>query len=588
MDFSLIAEYFEKLEATQSRLEMTDLLVELFRKTPKEELDKVAYLCLGQFAPEYEGVVLGIGEKMMIKAIAIASHRLERDVMARFKALGDLGLAAEEMLGKGKGLSLSAFTGSAEKRLSVGDVFDGLRRIAETSGERSQDLKIKGLVSILTVAKPSEAKYIVRIALGTLRLGTGAMTLLDALACLYAKEKRNRPIIEYAYNICGDIGLIARELAFGGLDGVKRIKPTVGRPIKMMAAQRVKRLEEIPEKMKKYAVEEKYDGERMQIHKDGRMVRIFSRRLDDISHQYPDVIEMVRRGVKVERVIMEGEGVAVKGEKLLPFQFLMQRKRKYEIEKYTKMIPIRVFLFDVLVVGEENYMKKPYEERRKKLEELVEEGGGLTFARRIIPRNIEEVRDFFKRGLERGTEGIMAKAMGEGSIYRAGAREWLWIKWKKDYLEGLVDTFDLVLIGAFYGSGKRAGRYGTLLGAAYNKDKDVFESFCKIGTGFSDEILDQMPEKFGNIATKERPARVRSEIEPDVWFEPQVVMEVSGAEITESPLHTCGRDELGKGLSLRFPRFKRFREKKPEDATTTTEVIEMYDMNKRDKQLRAG
>jgi len=254
----------------------------------------------------------------------------------------------------------------------------------------------------------------------------------------------------------------------------------------------------------------------------------------------------------------------------------MQRKRKYDIDKYVKKIPVRLFLFDLLYVDDEDYMGKSYVDRRKKLEEIVTKSKELTFANRIITDDLKEVKKFFDDGLKRGTEGIMAKSLADDAIYRAGAREWMWIKWKKDYLEGLVDTFDLVLIGAIHGTGKRAGKYGTLLGATYNSSKDVFESFSKVGTGFTDEALDAMQEKFKDLASKEKPARVKSELIPDVWFKPKIVMEVSGAEITESPAHSCAKDELGKGLSLRFPRFKQYREKKAEDATSTEEVVQMY------------
>jgi len=576
MKFAIVAEYFRKLEGTQSRLEMTDLLVGLFQKSPKGEIDKVAYLCLGHFTAEYEDVVLGIGDKIMIQAIAMAAHRLPKDVSRKFKEVGDLGLAAEEMIGSGKGVSLASFTGDERGDVSVKELFGSLHKIAAASGSKSQDVKIKTLVGLLGKAKPLEARYIVRIALETMRLGTGPMTLLDALATLYAKEKKNRPAVERAYNISSDIGLIARELASKGLRGVEEIKPAVGRPIKMMAAQRVPKLEDIPEKMESFAVEEKYDGERMQIHKDGDGVKIFSRRLDEITYQYPDIVALVKRGVKAKRAILEGEAVSVKGEKLQPFQILMQRKRKYEIEKYVKKIPVRLFLFDLLFLEGEDYMAKSYPERRGKLEEITKASKDLTFARRIVSSDLKDIQGFFDESLKRGAEGIMAKSLAKDAVYRAGAREWLWIKWKKDYLEGMVDTFDLVLIGAIYGTGKRAGKYGTLLGATYNVEKDMFESFCKIGTGFTDEVLDGMLEKFKDLLSKDKPARVRSELKPDVWFQPKIVMEVSGAEITESPLHACGADEMGKGLSLRFPRFKQFREKKPEDATSTAEVLQMY------------
>lgn len=577
MRFSVVTDYFEKLEQTSSRLEMTDLLVELFQKTPADESGKVAYLCLGHLDAEYRDLVLGIGDKMMVRALAIASHRMPEEINKRFKKVGDFGLLAEEIIGAGKGFSLAAFSDVEKKPLELSEIFISFQKVASYSGSKSQDLKIKTIAGLLSRASPIEAKYIARLAVETMRLGTGAMTLLDALSVAYTKDKANRPVIESAYNISSDIGLVADELSEGGLERVRKIKPAVGRPIKMMAAQRVKELKDIAEKMDRFAVEEKYDGERMQIHKDGDSVRIFSRRLDEISYQYPDIIDMIVEGVSAKKAIFEGEAVAIREGHLMSFQTLMQRKRKYDIDIYIKKIPVRLFLFDLLLLDDEDYMQKHYETRRGRLEEIVRESENLTFARRIITGDLKKVEEFFEEGLSRGTEGIMAKSMSEGSIYRAGAREWLWIKWKKDYLEGLVDTFDLVLIGAIYGTGKRAGKYGTLLGATYNPEKDVFESFCKIGTGFTDENLDSMKKNFESLLSKEKPARVVSELEADVWFEPGIVMEVSGAEITESPLHSCAKDELGKGLSLRFPRFKRYRDKKAEDATSTGEVLSMYE-----------
>jgi len=585
MHFSTVAEAFEKLEATSSRLAMTDILVELFKKTPKAETGDVALLCVGQFVAAREQVVLGIGDKLAIKAIAMAGHRTEEEVKKRFKSTGDLGLTAEAFVGKERGHSLAAFgagSGSGSRGLTVKELFEGLLKIAKASGSRSQDIKLKSLAGMLVKAKPIEAKYVMRIALGTLRLGAGDKTVLDALAVLYTEDKKKRKEIEAAYNAHPDLRLVAQKLAEGGLKAVGSVGMKVGIPIQMMAAQRVKHLEQVPEKMEKFAVEEKYDGERVQIHKDGDEVNIFSRRLDNITKQYPDVVALVKKDVKAKQAIMEGEVVPVEGEHLLTFQTLMQRKRKYDIEQYVKKIPIRVFLFDVLMVDGESYMKKPYPERRKKLESIVKETKDFTFAKRIITSDLKKVQEFFEASLKHGGEGIMAKSLGEDSVYRAGAREWLWIKWKKDYLEGAVDTFDLVLVGAMMGSGKRAGVYGTLLGATYNSSTHEFETLCKVGTGFSDEVLEAMPKDFKSLIVKEKPkdVRVSSDMEKavDVWFKPKKVMEISGAELTTSPIHTAGRDALeGKGLSLRFPRFKQFRDdKSAKQATTTKEVLQMY------------
>ena len=585
MKFAKLADVLEKLEKTSSGNKTREILANLFKDSEAEEIANVCYLVLGLIDAEYKGVVIGIAEKMALKSISYAAEKEIKEVEKIFKKLGDLGLVAETLLSKKRKI-FPKFFPIKENELTPNNVIFGLRKIASYGGKGSQEAKIKTLASILGFAKPKEAKYIVRIALGRLRIGVGTMAVLDALSIAFFGSKKERPILENAYNLCNDIGLIAK-LAYKGIEAVKRIKIKVGRPIKMMLAQRIKKLSELKEHMKgKIAAEEKYDGERMQIHKmrNGEVI-IYSRRLENITHQFPDVVEVVKKFVKGREFIVEGEAVPIdeKGN-ILEFQLLMQRKRKYDIEKYIKKIPVKLFLFDLLYLDGKSFIKKPYPERRKKLERIVKENKHIALARRIVTADLDKIEDFFYKALERNTEGLVCKSTSKESIYRAGARAWLWIKWKREYAEELRDTFDVVIVGAFAGRGLRAGTYGALLCAVYNKEKDVFETVCKLGTGFTEKMLNEMPNILKKYKLKKKDKRVKAEIKADFWFEPKVVIEVTGGEITLSPVHTCafGKIEKGKGLAIRFPRFIRFRDdKSAEEATTAEEIIQFYKMKKR-------
>ncbi|MCX6709445.1 MAG: ATP-dependent DNA ligase, partial [Candidatus Woesearchaeota archaeon] len=499
-------------------------------------------------------------------------------------------LVAQELSLK-KENKLSSYLKTEVKELSVKEVFNSLLKISGTGGKGSQEGKIQIISSMLQRSSDNEAKYIVRLCLGTLRLGVASMTILDALSIAFTGSKEGKEILESAYNISNDIGLIAKKISEEGIAGVKKIGISVGSPIKMMLAQRAESLEVIQEKMPgTLAAEEKYDGERMQVHKHKGKITIYSRRLENITEQYPDIAESVRKGINADEFIIEGEGVAVdeKG-KLLPFQTVMQRKRKYDIEEYTKKIPVCLFVFDVLYLEGKSLMQNPYPERRKAIEGIIQEDERIALARRIVSDNPDEIEEFFQQSLERGCEGIIAKSCADNSVYRAGGREWLWIKWKKDYLEKMQDTLDLTVVGAFAGRGRRSGSYGALLCASYNPKNDTFETLCKLGAGLKDETLDILPTKFKNYLIPKKHARVNSDMKADYWFTPAVVVEVLGAEITKSPIHTCAREELGKGLAVRFPRFQNFREnKEAEQATTTKEVIAMFNSNvkKAEEEIR--
>ncbi len=585
MEFKIVAEAFDRLEKISSRIQMTMILVDLFKKTPPEDIDKVIYMMLGKLWPDWKGMPeLGVGEKLLIKSISIATHTSEKEVENLLKKLGDLGRVVEHLKSSApKTVGLMAFLGTqAKKALTVKRVYDTLARVALAQGEGSRDIKLKLLAGLLTDAEPLEAKYIVRFVEGRLRLGVGEATILDALAIVYGGGAHARPVVERAYNLRADLGEIAVLLASKGIESIKTITPEVGVPIRPMLAERLSSPVEILKKTGGKALAEyKYDGERAQIHKKGDEIIIFSRRLENITHMYPDVQEYARNGIKAKEAIVEGEIVAYDPDtgELKPFQELMHRRRKHDIHIAMKEYPVKVFLFELLYADGVDYTNKPLPERRKALVEIVVPSDTWRIAHYIITDDPQELEEFFLKAIEEGAEGLVVKAIHTSAVYQAGARGWLWIKYKRDYKSEMIDTVDLVVVGAFYGRGRRAGKYGALLMAAYDPETDTFKSVCKVGSGFTDEDLDRMPEMFQNLVLDHKHPRVVSKIDADVWFVPEKVAEIIGAELTLSPLHTCCMDKVkqGVGISIRFPRFIRWRDDKgPEDATTEKELIEMY------------
>ncbi|RLI36073.1 ATP-dependent DNA ligase [Candidatus Bathyarchaeota archaeon] len=577
MRYQLVADAYEKIEGTTKRLEMTDLLVDLLKKTPKELIDKIVYLTQGKLYPDFMGVEIGVAEKLAVRAVAKATGRGEKEILDDLKKTGDLGETAQKFLEK----RLQALL--FYKPLTVEVVYQTLDKMAKASGPGSMDQKINLLTGLLTNATPKEAKYIIRTVTGKLRLGIADMTVLDALAIAYGGGKEARAELERAYNISSDLGKVARVLVESGLEGIRKFKVSLGEPIRPMLAERLSSPEEILEKLGgKCIAEYKYDGERIQAHKDGSRVILFSRRLENITGQYPDAVELIRNHLKPEKAIIEAECVAVDPDtgEMRPFQELMHRRRKYGIKEAIEEYPVSLFAFDVLYVDGKDLTLEPYPIRHEFLEKIVEEGDRFKIAHYLITDNPEELERFFQEAIENGCEGLVCKAVSEDSIYQAGARGWLWIKYKRDYKSEMTDTVDLVVVGAFHGRGKRAGTYGALLLAAYNKENDTFETVCKCGSGFTDEDLKKIPEMMKPHEIAHRHPRVNSALEADVWFEPKVVIEVIGAEITLSPTHTCAMDRIrkGSGLAIRFPRFTgNYRlDKAPEDATTVDEILEMY------------
>ena len=577
MDYAVIADSYEKIEATTKRLEMTDLLVELLKKTPKEVIARVVYLTQGKLYPDFMGVEMGVAEKLAIKALARASGQRESVILSELQKSGDIGETSQHQLAKRK--QSTFFT----KTLTVERVYETLDKMAKTQGSGTVGTKMALLSGLLTDASPKEAKWIIRTVTGNLRLGIADMTVLEALAIAYGGGKEARELIERAYNISSDLGRVANIVVEKGIEGIKKFQVMVFEPIRPMLAERLGVPEEILEKFGgKCIAEYKYDGERVQAHKKDDKVVLYSRRLENISDQYPDAIDLIRTQVAAKEAILEAECVAMDLETgdMRPFQELMHRRRKYGVEAAIEQYPISLFAFDALYVDGKDLTLAPFPQRRKTLEKIIKQNDRMKPATQKLVSNEKELEDFFEEAIEEGCEGLMCKSAAKDSVYQAGSRGWLWIKYKRDYRSEMTDTVDLVVVGAFHGRGKRVGAYGALLLATYNNEADTFETVTKCGTGFTDKDLATLHEMLQKHIIPRKNSRVQSMLEADVWFEPAVVLEILGAEVTLSPIHMAAMDSIrkGSGLAIRFPRFtgKYRTDKAPEDATTSKEIVEMY------------
>ena len=575
MEFSILADSFHKMEGTRKRLELTQFLVELFEKTPTEVISKIIYLIQGKLRPDFEGIELGVAEKIAMRSISKSSGIAMKKIEEEYRKNGDLGHAASIILEQ------KTQTTFLVEDITVERVYETLFRIANLEGSRSQDMKMKYISSLLNDATPLEASYILKILLGSLRLGIAENTVMDALAITFSGDKSNRKILQHAYNVSSDLGKVAETIATDGIKGIEKFEIVLFNPIRPMLADRVKSEEEAIEKFgNEFAAEYKLDGERVQLHIKGKKVVLFSRSLENISSYYPDIIEKIPENIQAENIILEAEAVAINentGE-FLPFQELMHRRRKYKIEKAVTQYPITVNLFDVLYCNGKSCLELSYKDRREKLEKNVKEDNFTKYIPMNIITNKNEIEDFMENSINAGSEGLMLKMLNKP--YQAGSRGSHWLKLKREYQNELGDSLDLVVIGGFFGKGRRTGSYGTLLLATYDEDEDTFTSICKVGTGFSDEALDQIYQILNPKVTIKKNPRITSEMEADVWFEPELVIEVVASEITLSPIHKAAMGKIRKdtGLALRFPKFtgKIRIEKIVEDASTNEEVVALY------------
>ena len=583
MKFNKLAQLFSELEATTKRLEMIDLLSSFFSEIKEsgdfEDLDKVIYLLQGQLAPNIKKFPkMGLAEKMIIEALSVHSGIETKKIKEVLVRQGDIGATAELIISKKKKQkSLFDYNKSNESlgsSLEISDLYSELMKIALTDGAGSHDIKLGILRGLMRKCSPLEVKYLLRIITSTLRVGVQSPTIIEGLALAFTGVKDNKDFIEKAYTLHPDLGKVSKILAESGLEEVKKINIEYGTPILSMLASREVYTEFINRLGIPFTAEYKLDGERLQIHKNGDNITLFSRRLLDVSEQYPDVCQTVKESIKAENIIFEGEVVAMDHvyEKMLPFQVLSKRRRKYDVEDISKEVPVCLFIFDLLKLGDKSYVDKSFPERRKKLEEIVEERDELRLVNSIQINSTDELLDFFNKARKEGTEGIMAKSIKDDSVYQAGNRGYKWLKLKS--LEGgkLKDNIDVVLVGAFYGKGRRTGVYGTYIGAVYDPVNDNYIAFTRFFSGIGDELSDSLTKNMEEYKLEKKPNNVICEDKPDVWLKPDVVMEITGDEITIS-------DKFATlGYSMRFPVYKRLRpDKSPTDITTVEEIKELYE-----------
>lgn len=585
MKFTELTIYFEKLEETSSRLVLIDILAELFTKTDKTTIDKVMYLAQGRVAPFYEPVEIGMADKMVAHSIAEAFGLTQEEVLADYAKKGDLGLVAFELSEKKR-------QKGKKEELSVVTVFDELTKIADTSGIGSVEKKITALKELLEHMDAVSAKYLVRIPLGKTRLGIGDPTILDGLALAILGDKSKRKLLEKAYNEVSDLGLIGKTLLEEGLEAVQKLTVTVGRPIRSELCERLPNPEKVFAKMDTNGLgvhsTYKYDGFRVQIHKSGDKVEMFSRNLEDMTHMFPELIEGTLKQVKAKTAILDSEALAYQPEsqEFLPFQETTKRRRKHNIEEVAEALPLKAFVFDVLYADGKSLIDSPLTERMEVMKQIISAKQNSEDTLIPTPGEIlqesKQLQLMLDEAITRGLEGVVIKR--PDSLYEAGGRNFNWVKLKRHSAGDLHDTIDCVILGYIYGKGKRtAFGAGALLVGLYDQKNDQFVTVTRIGTGLTDDEWRSIKEKTKGLELDHKPARVESLMTPSVWVKPEIVIEVLADEITRSPLHTAGMvanaEVKEPGYALRFPRLVSFRDKdkKAEDATTVDELIEMFE-----------
>ena len=575
MTFSELSGYLDRLESTTGRNELVKTLAELYQKSSVDEIEPLTYLIQGRLVPFFEPVEIGLGEKLVMAAIAQAFATPVAEVAKLFGRLGDLGLVAA---------NLSAHGASAA--LPVAEVHARLMAIAGAAGAGSVEKKRSLFAALLKEVDPISAKHLVRIALGRLRLGIGDPTVLDALSFARRGDRSLRPVLEGAYNRVSDLGLITRTFWSGGESEVKGLEVAVGRPIRSQLAERLPNPEAVIKKLGLVAVQPKYDGIRVQIHKNGSVVRVFSRNLEDYTLMFSE-LTAAARGLKDDTLILDGEAIAYSKEleEYLPFQLTGSRRRQHGIEQAALELPLVAFVFDILYRNGRDLTDLPYEERLALVDQVIAGSTVLLPAPIIKTDSVEVLTRTLLDYISQGLEGVVVKR--PDSKYQAGARNFNWVKLKRHTSGELSDTIDLVLLGYYFGKGKRAEfGVGALLAGVYDADNDRFATITKLGTGLSDAEWRQIHERADKLQVDQRPARVDSILVPDVWLKPEVVVEVMADEITPSPRHTAGKVDDQPGFALRFPRVVSFRgaDKRAEDATTVKEVADLFRQQRERKQ----
>lgn len=591
-----LARAFDEAQNTKSKLLHVEIMREYFRlildKTP-EDLVPTLYLCTNRLAPQYEGVELGLGESVIQKSIVKATGRDLRTIQSEYKKQGDLGLVA---LSSGKGMKPLM----TPKPLTVRRVFQILLSIANEKGQGTQNKKIDHIRQLLVSCRERECLYIVKALQSKMRIGLGPKSIIAAVSQALAyheyKNKINDEKLLQAHKIIStcfrqypDWKLIVETaLKHGLVNTPDHCKLTIGIPVVPMLAKPTSGAAEILKRLHDHDVftaEYKYDGERSQVHYlPDKTIKIYTRNLENYTSKYPDIIQNFHKClVDVDSVILDCETVAfdVETNKILPFQVLSTRSRK-EVKLEDIKVKVCLFVFDILYINGESLLKRQLGERREILRKHVKEiPGEVQYVTSQEFRDTEELETFLQESVDNKCEGLMIKTLNKNAEYEPAERSFQWLKLKKDYMEGMTDSVDLVPIAAWLGKGKRTGSYASILLACYNEDSEEYQSVCKTGTGFSDaQLLEHTTilEKLV-IAGPKNYYSVGEGLKPDVWFETKIVWEVKGADLSISPVHKAavGLVSENKGIGLRFPRFVRARDdKSPETATTASQIAEMY------------
>lgn len=549
MRYSKIVEVYKKLEGTTKKLEKTKILADFYSECKEDELYRAVLLSAGTVFPRGDEE-LGIADGMVKRVIALITGASEKEVVAAFKSTGDLGSAAEKLLADRRQKTLG------KKELTIEMVFDNLRELPEISGTGSQDKKISLIAELLSSATAEEAKYIVRTTLWQMRIGVAAGTVRDAIASAFGQDKKE---VEHAFNLTGDYGRIAEKAKKGKLS----TEIELFRPVHVMLADRGgDDIKEAVESFENCAVEVKFDGFRVQGHKKGNEVKVFSRRMEDVTKQFPDIAAWIKGNVKAKECIIDGEAVAfdaAKG-KTLPFQQLSRRiQRKYDIDKMVNEIPVQVNLFDIIMLNGKNLMQTPLRERWNILKKTVEETKNFRLADHLETKDVKEAEEFYQAALKNGQEGVIVKNMD--AHYQPGRRVGYWLKVKP-----ILEPLDLVVVGAEWGEGKNSKWLSSVV-LACRKGSKLLET-GRMSSGFTEDELEELTKKLKTliISTEGKVVKIK----------PEVVIEIGYEEIQASPKYPSG-------YAFRFPRLLRIRdpkEKGPEDADTLQAIEKIYRMQR--------